>query len=37
MRAIVKTGYTGYVAQEFIPTWEDKIKALKHGYDVCDV
>ena len=37
MRAIVKTGYAGYVAQEFIPTWEDKIAALRHGVQVCDV
>ena len=37
MQAIVDTGYTGHVAQEFIPTWEDKIAALKHGISVCDV
>ena len=24
MRAILETGYEGYVAQEFIPTWQDK-------------
>ncbi|HRX78824.1 MAG TPA: TIM barrel protein, partial [Pirellulaceae bacterium] len=24
MKAILATGYTGYVAQEFIPNWEDK-------------
>ena len=37
MKAILATGYTGYVAQEFIPTWKDKIKALRHGVMVCDV
>ena len=37
MREIVKTGYEGYVAHEFIPAWEDKIKSLRHGVEVCDV
>lgn len=37
MRAILETGYTGFVAQEFIPTWEDKLGALRHGVAVCDV
>lgn len=37
MRSILETGYTGYVAQEFIPTWEDKIAALKEGVTICDV
>jgi hydroxypyruvate isomerase len=37
MNAIVNTGYDGYVAQEFIPTWEDKALALRHAADVCDV
>lgn len=37
MKTILETGYKGYVAQEFIPTWEDKIKALRHGVMVCDV
>ncbi len=37
MRAIVATGYKGYVAQEFIPTWEDKVASLRHGAWVCDV
>lgn len=36
MRAILKTGYAGYVAHEFIPTWENKIEALKHAAAVCD-
>ena len=37
MRAILETGYTGFVAQEFIPTWPDKIEALRHAAKVCDV
>ena len=27
----------GFVAHEFIPTWDDKIAALRHGVQVCDV
>ena len=37
MRAIVESGYDGYVAQEFIPTWKDKSLALRHAAEVCDV
>ncbi len=37
LRAILETGYTGYVAQEFIPTWSDKVMALRHSAVVCDV
>ncbi|HOB98789.1 MAG TPA: TIM barrel protein [Verrucomicrobiota bacterium] len=37
MRALVDLGYTGYVAQEFIPTWPDRILALRHAAKVCDV
>ena len=37
MKAILETGYDGFVAQEFIPTWEDKIEALRHAVRVCDV
>jgi hydroxypyruvate isomerase len=37
MRAILATGFTDYVAQEFVPSWPDKMKALKHGVRVCDV
>jgi len=37
MRTIVDLGYTGYVAQEFIPTWPDKVLALRHAAKVCDV
>ncbi len=37
MKAILKTGYKGYVAQEFIPAKEDKIASLKNGVEICDV
>ncbi|HEY4262912.1 MAG TPA: TIM barrel protein [Schlesneria sp.] len=37
MKAILETGYIGFVAQEFIPTWNDPIAALRHGAQVCDV
>jgi hydroxypyruvate isomerase len=37
LRAILETGYKGYVAQEFIPTWDDHAKALAHAISVCDV
>ncbi|HMB64528.1 MAG TPA: TIM barrel protein [Eudoraea sp.] len=37
MRAILETGFKGHVAQEFIPTWDDKIAALKEGVTICDV
>lgn len=34
---IVKTGYKGFVAQEFIPTWNDPVTALRHAAQLCDV
>ncbi|MFT4761217.1 MAG: hydroxypyruvate isomerase [Saprospiraceae bacterium] len=37
MKAIVKTGFKGYVAQEFVPTYEDPIEALKEAILICDV
>ena len=37
MRAIVDTGYKGYVGQEFIPKGADKIAALRQGMRLCDV
>ncbi|MCC6761393.1 MAG: TIM barrel protein [Chitinophagaceae bacterium] len=37
MQAIVKTGYKGYVAQEFIPVATDKIASLKDAIRRCDV
>ncbi|MEJ7737267.1 MAG: TIM barrel protein [Chitinophagaceae bacterium] len=37
MKAIVETGYKGFVAQEFIPKRPDKIASLKQGVEICDV
>lgn len=37
MKAIVETGYKGYVAQEFIPKREDKLASLRQGVQICDV
>ena len=40
MQAIAETGYTGFVAQEFIPsgkTNEEKITALKRAIKICDI
>jgi hydroxypyruvate isomerase len=37
MKAIVETGYKGFVAQEFIPKREDKLASLKQGVEICDV
>ncbi|MGI4804976.1 MAG: hydroxypyruvate isomerase family protein [Janthinobacterium lividum] len=37
MRAIVKTGFKGYVAQEFIPKQKDKLASLKKAIEICDV
>jgi hydroxypyruvate isomerase len=40
MRAILETGFTDYVAQEFIPTGktnDEKIAALKKAVKTCDV
>lgn len=37
IRAIMETGYQGFVAQEFIPTSDDPIASLRQAYEVCDV
>ena len=37
MRAIVETGFDGYVAQEFIPTYDNKLTALQEAIKICDV
>ncbi|MFM1858337.1 MAG: hypothetical protein RLZ05_1397 [Bacteroidota bacterium] len=40
MKAIAATGYTGFVAQEFIPSGKtntDKINALKKAIKICDI
>jgi hydroxypyruvate isomerase len=36
MRAILATGYEGYVAQEFIPRG-DPIESLKQAFRICDI
>ncbi len=37
LQEVLKTGYSGYVAQEFIPTWKNPVAALWHAAKVCDV
>ena len=37
MQAIVDTGFTGFVAQEFIPAKPNKLKSLKKAVKICDV
>lgn len=37
IEAILETGYEGFIGQEFIPTWDDKLAALKSGVEICDV
>lgn len=37
VREIVKTGFDGYLAQEFIPTGEDHVASLRQAFDTCNV
>ncbi len=37
MRAILETGFTGSVAQEFVPRNADVLKSLEKGVEICDV
>jgi hydroxypyruvate isomerase len=37
MKAILATGYKGYVSHEFIPKSSDKMAALAQGVQICDV
>lgn len=37
LEAILETGYTGFVAQEFIPTWDDPVLALRQAAQLCDI
>ncbi|MDR3697370.1 TIM barrel protein [Mucilaginibacter sp.] len=37
MRAIVATGYKGYVGQEFVPKQADKVASLRAAIHICDV
>lgn len=37
MKAIIETGFKGFVAQEFIPKNTDKISSLKKAISICDI
>jgi hydroxypyruvate isomerase len=37
MSALVKTGYKGYVGQEFVPAQKDKLESLRKCIQICDV
>jgi hydroxypyruvate isomerase len=37
MKAIVDTGFKGFVAQEFIPSRPDALGSLRQGVGICDV
>jgi hydroxypyruvate isomerase len=37
MRAIVETGFDGFVAHEFIPAEEDHYASLEQAVEICDV
>jgi hypothetical protein len=37
MKAIIETGYKGFVAQEFIPARPDKLGSLKQSIGICDI
>ena len=37
IKAILETGYQGYIAHEFIPTWDDPVAGLRHAAKLCDV
>ena len=37
MRAIIASGFTGHVAQEFVPAKTDKLASLKQAVEICDI
>jgi hydroxypyruvate isomerase len=37
MKAIVETGFKGFVAQEFVPKRSDALASLRQGVQICDV
>lgn len=37
MKAIVETGFKGFVAQEFVPKRTDALASLRQGVQICDV
>jgi len=37
MRAIVETGFKGFVGQEFVPKRAEPLESLRQGVRICDV
>lgn len=37
VKAIHESGFTGFIAQEFLPTYDDKLKSLEEGMRICEV
>jgi hydroxypyruvate isomerase len=37
MKAIAKTGFKGFVGQEFIPKNPNKLASLKQAIAICDI
>jgi hydroxypyruvate isomerase len=37
MKAIVQTGYKGFIGQEFVPSQKDKLESLRKCIQICDV
>jgi len=37
VKAIMDTGYNGYIGQEFIPKRPNKLASLKQGVEICDI
>jgi hydroxypyruvate isomerase len=37
MKALLKTGYKGFVGQEFVPSQKDKLESLRKCIQICDV
>ena len=37
IKAIIETGYSGFVAQEFVPTGDEPLNALAKAVEICDV
>jgi hydroxypyruvate isomerase len=37
VRGILKTGYEGYLGQEFIPKRPDAMASMEQGFRICDV
>lgn len=37
VRAIVETGYEGFIGQEFVPTAVDPLRSLREAIEICTV